>query len=143
MCPKPDQKVGIQAVRAIGQRGFSIVTAIFLLVVMAGLGAAMLTFFTSLQASSAQDLEGSRAYQAARAGIEYGVYQVLQPVVNCPNTTLTDLSGFNVGVTCATAGSSPYTEGSTTLTIYTITSTAGSTTGHFYVERKLTATVSR
>jgi Tfp pilus assembly protein PilX len=56
------------------QQGFSLVTAIFLLVVLAGLGAVMATFFTNQQQSSALDVMGSRAYQAARAGIEWAVY---------------------------------------------------------------------
>ena len=59
------------------QRGFSLPTAIFLLVVLAGLGAVMATFFTVQQQSSALDILGERAYQASRAGIEWGAFQVL------------------------------------------------------------------
>lgn len=58
------------------QRGFSIVTAIFLLVVLAGLGAAMVTFSTAQSQSQAMDLMGSRAYQAANAGIEWAAYNI-------------------------------------------------------------------
>ena len=58
------------------QRGFSIVTAIFLLVVLAGLGAAMVTFSTAQNQSQAMDLMGSRAYQAANAGIEWAAYNI-------------------------------------------------------------------
>lgn len=59
------------------QRGFSLPTAIFLLVVLAGLGAVMATFFTVQQQSSALDVLSERAYQASRAGIEWGAFQVL------------------------------------------------------------------
>jgi MSHA biogenesis protein MshP len=89
------------------QHGFSIVTAIFLLVVLAGLGAAMVTFSTSQSQSSAMDIMGSRAYQAARAGIEWAAYQVINNST-CPAgpTNLTSLGGtlapFTVTVTCAT-----------------------------------------
>ena len=60
------------------QRGFSLITAIFLLVVLAGLGAAMTMFFTTQQQSSALDVLGARAYQASRAGIEFAAFQVLR-----------------------------------------------------------------
>jgi MSHA biogenesis protein MshP len=57
-------------------RGFAIVTAIFILVVLATLGAFIVNVFSSQQIGSALDLEGVRAYQAARAGIEWGIYRV-------------------------------------------------------------------
>jgi MSHA biogenesis protein MshP len=68
-----------------------------------------------LQQSSQQlDVQGARAYQAARAGIEWGAYQVLDPNATlgaavlpaCPvsPTNLTGLAGslsvFTVTVTC-------------------------------------------
>ena len=43
------------------QRGFSIVTAIFLLVVLSFLGVAMVTFSAAQHQSSALDVMGSRA----------------------------------------------------------------------------------
>ena len=60
------------------QRGVGLVTAIFLLVVIAGLAAAMVTVFTSQQAGSQLDVQGTRAYQAARAGIEWGLFRARQ-----------------------------------------------------------------
>ncbi len=60
------------------QRGMSLVTAIFLIVVLAGLAGAMANVFIGQQASSALDIQGVRAYQAARAGIEWGVYQQMR-----------------------------------------------------------------
>ncbi|MGE5758654.1 MAG: hypothetical protein ACM3W8_07285, partial [Sideroxydans sp.] len=60
------------------QRGFSIVSAIFILVVLAFLGVAMATFSTTQQQSAAMDVMGSRAYQAARAGVEWAAYNVSQ-----------------------------------------------------------------
>jgi MSHA biogenesis protein MshP len=58
------------------QRGFSIVSAIFLLVVLAFLGAAMTSFSVAQNQSAAMDVMGSRAFQAARAGIEWAAYHV-------------------------------------------------------------------
>lgn len=131
-------------------RGFSIVSAIFLLVVLATLGTLMLTFSTSQHAGSAQDIQGSRAYHAAKAGIEWGLYQLLQtkPSQCASSTTLTPggtLSGFSVTVTCL-ADSNTLNEAGVIHTNYTITSTAvlSSNPGvgsQDYVERKLTVTV--
>jgi MSHA biogenesis protein MshP len=61
--------------RRVRSAGVGLVTAIFLLVVLAGLGAAAVTLFNAQQHSSSLDIEGARAYQAARAGIEWGIFQ--------------------------------------------------------------------
>ena len=58
------------------QRGFSLVSAIFLLVVLAGLGAAMTNFSATQNQSLSMDVLGSRAYQAANAGIEWAAYNI-------------------------------------------------------------------
>jgi len=60
------------------QRGFSLISAIFLLVVIAALGAFAVTLSTTQQQSAALDVLGARGYQAARAGVEWGAYQVLR-----------------------------------------------------------------
>jgi MSHA biogenesis protein MshP len=92
------------------QAGVGLVTAIFLLVVIAGLAAAMVTVFTSQQAGSQLDQQGSRAYQAARAGIEWGLFRarVANACVASSNFALpaaSILNGFTVTVTCtAVAG---------------------------------------
>lgn len=59
-------------------RGFSIVTAIFLLVILAALGAFMLNVSSGQHLALAKDVDGSRAVQAARLGAEWGAYQVLR-----------------------------------------------------------------
>ena len=66
------------------QRGFSLVAAIFLLVILSALGVFMLSISTMQQTTSTQDLLGSQAYQAAKAGIEWGAYQVMTPENNNP-----------------------------------------------------------
>lgn len=130
------------------QRGFSIVTAIFLLVVMSALGAYMLTFSSVQQTNSTLDLQGSRAYQAARAGIEFGLYEVTRRGVctaaATPVTLAGTLSAFTVAVGCT---SYAYTEAGRAVTVYQITSTAaqaGASAGSpNSVERQLVATVSQ
>jgi len=61
------------------QRGFSIVTAIFLVVVLAALGVFLVSVSGMQQSSQQLDIQGVRAYQAARAGIEWAAHQVLDP----------------------------------------------------------------
>ncbi|WP_223468007.1 agglutinin biogenesis protein MshP [Massilia soli] len=86
-------------------RGVGLVTAIFLLVVIAGLAVAMVTVFTTQQTSSALDVQGTRAYQAARAGIEWGVFKHQRPdPCNATNSFAmpqgTSLGAFTVTVAC-------------------------------------------
>ncbi len=133
------------------QKGFSLVSAIFLLVVVAALGAFAVTISTSQQQSQSMDLMGSRAYQAARAGIEWAAFNVANgpaPWAGCPAPPGAavavggDLAGFTVTVTCVAA---PFVEGGAPIWVYQITSTAV-TTGVApgnpnYVERQLTATL--
>lgn len=59
-------------------KGFAIITAIFILVVLAVLGSFIVNISTSQHIGSAIDVQGVRAYQAARAGIEWGLYKVTQ-----------------------------------------------------------------
>ena len=139
-----------KAHRRHAQRGFLVIAAVFLLVVLAGLVAYLTTASTTSQAASAADLNSARAYQAARAGIEWGVFQVLQGGPSCvPSTDKTftgTLAPFRATVTCSS--SAAITEGAGTLTAYTITSTAcnettcpNATTSSTYVERQITVSI--
>jgi MSHA biogenesis protein MshP len=105
----------------------------------------MLTFSTVQQTTSTQDLQGSRAYQAARAGVEFGLYEVTRRGVCAATTPVTlagNLAAFSVSVNCVTY---PYTEAGRAVTVYQITSTAlqtGATVGSpNYVERQIVATI--
>src|SRR5665647_2630023 len=103
-------------------RGFSLVSAIFLLVVIAALGTFAVTLSTTQQQSAALDVQGARAFQAARAGIEWGAHQVLRNG-SCPASQLlaampNTLANFNVTVNCASAAT---TEAGTAVTIYQLT----------------------
>ncbi|MFS2002054.1 agglutinin biogenesis protein MshP [Duganella sp. CT11-25] len=91
--------------------GVALVTAIFLLVVLAGLAVAVVSLMTSQQAGVAQDEQGTRAYQAAKAGIEWALFTQLQgATLGCASTTSfalppgTSLSAFTVTVSCGAAG---------------------------------------
>lgn len=91
------------------QRGVTLVTAIFLVTVLAMLGAFVVSVAGFQQKSSQLDIQGARATQAARAGIEWGAYQVLRganvPPAGCfaaTNLTFagTSMSGFTTTVSC-------------------------------------------
>jgi len=141
------------------QGGFSMVSAVFLLVVLATLGAAVMNITSSQNATSVEDLQGSLSYQAARAGIEWGIFQVMNPsalVVKNPPTacpaspTALNIQGFSVTVTCTIFG--PYNEDVTgmttfrTIAVYQIISTASSAApigNPEHVERQLQVTFSR
>jgi MSHA biogenesis protein MshP len=85
------------------QSGFAAIAAIFLVVVLAALGGFMLTFSNTQQLTSAQDLQGSRAYWAARAGLEFGIGSVTLNGV-CPSSpTKLTVDSYTVCVTCVPA----------------------------------------
>jgi Tfp pilus assembly protein PilX len=87
------------------QYGFLLVTAIFLLVILAALGAFILTISGTQQTSSALDVQGSRAYQAARAGIDWASYQLL---INAGAPTLRQqTTGAGANPVTLTLGSLP------------------------------------
>jgi MSHA biogenesis protein MshP len=131
-------------------RGFLLPAAIFILVILAALGAYALNITSIQQATSTQDVQGSRAYQAARAGVEWEAYQVLAPgtmaLANCPAspTTIT-IDNFSVAVSCTR--SADYFEQGTdhTIAIYDVIATASfgtvGTTG--YIERQVQVTLSK
>jgi len=124
------------------QTGFAAIAAIFLVIVLAALGGFMLMFSNTQQLTAAQDLQGSRAFWAARAGLEWGVARAVGTLTCDASTTLMPFDGgFSVEVTC---GQVSYMD-SESVTIYTITSRAfpsGGVPGSIgYVERSMTATV--
>jgi MSHA biogenesis protein MshP len=134
------------------QRGFAAIAAIFLVVVLAALGGFMLTFSNTQQLTSAQDLQGSRAYWAARAGLEWGVGSVSAvaspgAIVSTTCTTATPMviDNISVAVSCATpvaymeAGSPRYI-----VQIKSVASITGGTVGSIgYIERSISASIER
>ena len=96
--------------------GFGAIAAIFVLVVLASLAAAIVRLGQSTQTGSAQDILGARAWAAARAGTEWGLYQALKGSwTTCSGASQTlDLSadiGMRVTVRCSWPNSSPLISG--------------------------------
>jgi MSHA biogenesis protein MshP len=135
------------------ESGFVLPTAIFLLVILAALAAYMVSLSRTSHLSSALDIQGARAYLAARAGIEWAAWQVIDPQTQpptsttpCPAATTLTLTGtlaaFKVDLACIRT---PATDGADAVAIYQITSTA--TSGAIgevdYVERQIQASFSK
>ena len=127
--------------------GFVLPSAIFLLVVLAALAAFLVNISMTQHATSTQDVQGARAYQAARAGVEWGLYRVLNPDAGtlpaCAAGNMT-IEGFNVNVQCT---SSDYTEAGPNrqIRVYQLvaTASAGVFATQSYVEREVAVTVSK
>ena len=145
-------------------RGFTLVSVVFILVVLAALGAALASISVRQQMGSAASLESARALQAARAGLEWAAFQVLRnpaPPAAPPacfattSFTVAGLSAFTITVSCTrTPASGTVSDGATALAFYTLVANACNapnagacpavgTPEVTYVERQLTWTVVR
>lgn len=100
-------------------RGVGLIAVLVVLVMLAALAAAITRIGTASQTDLAQDLEGTRAWQAARAGTDWGLYQALKGGwAACSNQSQTlnlsgepGTSGLRVTVRC---DSRLYNEGEST-----------------------------
>jgi MSHA biogenesis protein MshP len=135
--------------QSTGQKGFAAIAAIFLIVVLAALGGFMLTFSNAQHVSSAQDAQGSRAYWAAMAGLEWGMGSVVLGSVSCPappGVLANNLSidTMRVVISCSARA---YAEAGTTRTLYQLNSVAspsGVAAGSVaYVERSVSAVLEK
>ena len=99
--------------------------AIFMIVTMAAIAVYLLTISTGQVQAGIQDEQGVRAYQAARAGIEWGAYRLLHDN-SCADQDLVytnaGLTGFRAEVRCTLVGTE--TDGTTVLNVYLIAATA-------------------
>ena len=145
MCPEQKAPMSRSVSVPSRQSGFAIIAAIFLIVVLAALGTFMVTFSTVQQTTAAADLQGTRAYHAAKVGIEWGAYQALRNGACPASTTLSPggtLSGFSVAVLC-TAYATTEAGNNVTLTQITSTASQGAFGTPTYTERQLKATVGK
>jgi len=142
--------------RNMNQRGFSLIMAIFLIVVLGGIAVFIGRVSTMQHQSSALDEEGAMAYQAARAGLEWGVYQAIiiddglgsgcaasTPFTLAVLATATSTVSYPVTVACTSVSAN---EGGVSIRVYQITATSTNAAvidSKFHVERRLTVTVSK
>ncbi|MGH8686105.1 MAG: agglutinin biogenesis protein MshP [Burkholderiales bacterium] len=147
-------------------RGFALVLAVFIIVILASIGAYLLSESNTQIAASALDEQGARAYQASRTGLEWGAYQILQApagafAIACaaaslasPTSTTMALPqispgaavSFSATVTCGSPGVE--TEGGVSVRTYLVRSTGcnaascpSAAPGPNYAERQLQLTV--
>ncbi|MFK5926747.1 MAG: pilus assembly protein MshP, partial [Desulfuromusa sp.] len=85
--------------------GFTLMQAIFIVVVLALLGVAMMRLIGVQSSTSVFALQGARAYHAASSGLEWGAARA--STGNSCNGTMT-IENFAVSVTCS---SQSFTEG--------------------------------
>jgi MSHA biogenesis protein MshP len=130
------------------QSGFAAIAAIFLVVVLAALGSFMLTFSNTQQLTSAQDVQGSRAYWAARSGLEWALVAVPANPTLCTDPVAagsvpSPVDGFAIQIRCTFAD---YSEGALTPRIYRIESRSylGTAPGGIgYIERSVSASIEK
>ena len=141
-------------------RGFTLVSVIFIIVVLAALGTALAAISQRQHLGAAAELEQARAMQAARAGLEWAAFQVLRnpappaAAPACPALSSfvpADLGNFTVTVNCTRSTGS---DGPDALSFYQLVANAcnapagGSCpatvkTEPTYVERQLSWMVQR
>jgi MSHA biogenesis protein MshP len=127
---------------AIGaQSGFALIAAIAIMVILAALGGFILSVTVLRDQSAGLDILGTRALNVARAGIEWGMYQIQNPedtggaaLIDCPvatfprnfaKTTFDGAQGsFAVRVTCALTNAANPVESGNTIRIFQLTAVA-------------------
>lgn len=124
------------------QRGFSIVMAIFILVVLSLLGGYMVKLSGVQHATSTNVLQGLRSYQGARSGIEWAIGRisaggVCSDIISASPLSFTGINGFSVSLTCT---SQVYSEGTDNPVVFKINALSefGSYNSTNYISRKMT-----
>ncbi len=127
------------------QTGFSIVMAIFILVVLSLLGGYMVKLSGVQHATSTFAIQGARAYQAARTGIGWAVARisaggVCSDVISASPLTFTDINGFAVTLDCS---SQSFSEGINTLVVYKISALSefGAYNSAGYISRNIEVSI--
>ena len=104
------------------QKGVSIVTAIFLIIVLALMGAGMVSLLSTSQQSISQEITSAKAYMAGRSCLQWGMYQAVYPsTVGTYTNTFTDNTTGLFNTNCTTVISSITNDG---LTFFNLNATA-------------------
>lgn len=128
-------------------RGFGLVAAMFVMIVISMVVIAMARLSTAQHGSNSLSIQQGRAFQASKAGLEWGIsrtYKAASCATGPVNLAGSGLSEFSVSVAC-TSNSYTDNEGNP-VQIFRITATAqnGSPGGRpDYAYRQLTAVVER
>lgn len=128
--------------RTATQAGFTLVTTIFLLVVVSALGGYLVQLATAQHISSALTTAGVRAHYALTSGLEWLAYE-LNASAACPALPASvTVEGYQVSVTACTAHA--ITEGPLNYQLFDVTLNAerGSFGNADYTNVRLQATLS-
>lgn len=132
--------------------GFALAAAIYLIVILAALAGFIAVLATHEQAGTIADIQGVRAYQAARTGVEWGLYNFKRASACSASTTIAPggvLAAFTVTVSCTVSDmTTASTESTATVLIRRITANAcnqpgaggtcpNSAPGDGYIERQV------
>ena len=133
-----------RCMRRTAHRGFALVPALFLVVVLGALALVAIRVGTGQQHAVTMGLLQARALAAARTGVEWGANRALPPVNSCVASTTLNLSeaalnGYTVVVSC---NSTAFANGAATSHAYTLNSTAtfGTYGQAMYVRRVFSST---
>lgn len=128
----------------IRDKGFTLVSAIFILVILSLVGSFIVKVSTLTQRSQNLAILGTRAFFAAKSGIQWGIFKVTDGSgpYNCPasptimNLTQGTAAGFTVEVSCA---QNSFTERGKNYNVFIITALGrfGASTDLDYVSRRL------
>ncbi|HIP53629.1 MAG TPA: pilus assembly protein MshP [Chromatiales bacterium] len=97
------------------QQGFSLVSAIFLLVVLGMLGGFMVTLGSVQHTSTALSAHAARAHFAALSGLEWMVFRLGSGGGCAASGAAPVIEGFTLAITCS---ASPVTEGARNYSLY-------------------------
>lgn len=124
-------------------RGFALPTVIFFLVIVSAIVVMMAKLSSNQAGSIALSIEGSRAYYAAKSGVEWAAYQIESNPAWCGSANLSltgGMMGFTVSVSCSALNT--YIEGGKSISMYEVSSVASKgsfTNSPDYVYRQISA----
>jgi len=132
------------------ERGFSLIAALFVMVVVALAVVAMARLSVSTNGTISLAIQQARAYQAARAGLEWGIRKAVKDGFCMPSTSVAldgDLSDFSGVVVSCKQLTYAERENGKTLTLHTLSAVsqnaASPSVRSDYAYRKLEARVER
>ena len=127
------------------QAGFSIVMAIFILVVLSLLGSYMVKLSGVQHATSTYVIQGANAYQAAKAGIGWAISRisaggVCGDISSASPLSFADINDFSVTLICS---SQTFSEGTDAPVVYKITALSefGAYNSANYISRKIEVSI--
>jgi len=124
------------------QHGFGLVAAMFVIIIITAVITAMARLAETQNATNSMAIQQARAYQAARAGLEWGINRVVN---GQPCASSFSLAGFSIIVTCAPTPPMTVAEENKAVQFYELVATAefGAAGSPDYAYRRLSVMVEK